>query len=139
MKDIGRGYPWLAAGIPLLAVPAGVAISCRFVKVCDFWSILVYQWPSWLACYVPYWSFLYIFTKSGRPGAEQPGKGNPMVRMGLHGVNAVYAGVTLRFIATAGVLLYWKDVEIYKPILTFLSHLGCFFLFQLAAVSGIKK
>lgn len=136
-----RRFPWWAALIPLLAVPGSAWLGCAFFSVCQPGRVLVYQWPAWFACYLPYWVMLFFFHRQFLPDAamERPGEGHPRVAAGLRVVNASHAGTALRFAATVAVVLYWKDEEYYKPIYIFLLHMGCFFLFQLACMLGIKK
>lgn len=130
----------VAAG-PVLAIPVSGWLSCMLLGVCTPDRILLYQWPSWLACYLPYWTLLYFFRRQFLPESrvERPGEGHPLVAAGLKVVNAVSAGTAVRFAVAAAVVLFWKDEEVYKPIYVFLLHMGSFFLFQLVCVSAIKK
>ncbi|PKL33160.1 MAG: hypothetical protein CVV45_09045 [Spirochaetae bacterium HGW-Spirochaetae-10] len=122
--------------LPLLAVPLSCWISCRFLNICDWQDWLLYQWPSYVACYIPLWAFLWMqhIEEQGRDRTH-----DERVKVGLRALNAVHAGVLLRFAATAAVLFYWKDEKLYKPVYVFLMHMASFFVFQLATLISCKK
>jgi hypothetical protein len=123
-------------GLPLLAIPVSFWIACYFFDVCSVRDWLIYQWPSYIACYLPLWAYLWMqYVSETGPDLKH----DERVKIGLRGLNTVYAGVLLRLAATSGVLFYWKDEKLYKPVYTFLMHMASFFVFQLATLILYRK
>ncbi len=125
---------WQARLLPLLAIPLSWWLSCRLLHVCNLQEWLLYQWPSYVACYGPFWILFWHQSRHQDDLSQEQ-----RVRKGLKGLNIVQLGVLLRLAATLFVLLYWKDENFYKPIYIFGLHMAAFFVFQLATLIGTKK
>jgi len=121
--------------VTLLAVPVSMMISCCFFQVCNISKLLLYQWPSYVACYVPYLGLVFLRYKSIEAASES----YDAEMTGIRFIGFVYLGVILRFAATLSVLIVWSVRGSYLPVYVFLMHIVSFFAFQLASLLSWKE
>lgn len=117
-----------------MALPVGWWLSCLFLNICNINTLIRYQWPAYLACYLPGFSHLFLDIYFKRTKSIQDSNIEATLT-----VAPLLIGPLFRLAAIVMVAFYWQSVGDFIAIYSFLFYVVAYLGFQLASLAIVKK
>lgn len=118
----------------LMAVPFGWFLSCSILSVCSIQALMLYQWPAYLACYIPGFSHLFVDFYFKKIITKQDSDLEATLT-----VAPLLMGSLFRLATLVMTAFYWNSVGNSTAIYSFLLHVVGYLGFQLASLAIVKK